>query len=691
MRHLFSNIPAIARAMRRATRNLVPARHMLPSQWAEANLRIPAGNAVPGLIRFDNAPYQRGMLDAIVEPGVRRVSYMTGAQLGKTTVQQAIVGYHIEHEPSSQIFVQPTQGDVQTFQETKLRPMLDANPKISSRMAKARGRDGVNNSRIISYIGGWLMFSWAGSPRTLRGRSAPKVHADEVDGMMADTGEGDPLELLDQRSATFGDQRLRTESSTPTVKGASRIETGFLGGDQRRFYVPCPDCNEIQYLRWEQVLWDGRDNLEGEQHPETARYVCEHCGSLWDDGQRVVAIRTAEQKGGGWIASKPFKGHASFHAPEMLSTFRKLGDIVQSFLNKLAAGDLQSFVNVSLGETFEETAEKADADSLYARREVFAAAVPMHGLYLTAGVDMQPDRLEVEIVAWGLFERSWSAQYRVLYGDPMAGDVWNDLDDLLAEEFQHESGAMLSIQATAIDTGGTKGYTQAAYDYIRARRGRKIFAIKGVGGWGRQIVEKPQRKQSGKRSRKVDLYLVGTDEAKLVVMRRLAMKKDGPGYCFFPADDEHDEDYFKQLTAEKLITRFVRGFPKREWHKGDKVRNEALDCRVYALAALKIMNPSLKQLAKRLVLDEKTGIYEPESEAMQLAEGIRAVEDAKAAWQNEEKRRAPPPRALPRTPPPLEPTNPQVELPKPKSETRPIKRAKSLTQGKRRGGFATNW
>ncbi|WP_322009236.1 phage terminase large subunit family protein [Paraburkholderia sp. J12] len=678
MQHLFSNVGAITRALRRAVRNLVPAADMLPSQWAEANLKIPAGNAVPGLIRFDNAPYQRGMLDVIAEPGIQRVSYQTGAQLGKTTVQQAITGFFIEHDPRSQIFIQPTQGDVQTFQETKLRPMLDANPKITSRMAKARGREGANNSRIISYIGGWLMFGWAGSPRTLRGRSAPVTQADEVDGMQADTGEGDPLELLAQRAATFGDLQLRTESSTPTIKGASRIETSYLAGDQRRYYVPCPDCGEHQYLKWPQVIWNGRDNLEGEQEPETARYTCEHCGSLWDDSQRVASIRTAEQKGGGWKASKPFKGHASFHAPEMLSTFRRLRDIVQSYLNKLAAGDLQSFINVSLGETFEETAEKADADALYNRREVYTAPIPMHALYLTAGVDMQTDRLEVEIVAWGLFERSWSVAYRVLWGDPLANDVWDDLDDLLAEEWLHESGVALTVQATCVDTGGTTGYTQAAYDYIRARKGRRIFAVKGIGGWGRAVVEKPQRKQSGKRSRKVDLFNVGVDEAKLVVMRRLALQKDGPGFCHFPVDEDHESDYFKQLTAEKLVTNFVRGFPVRTWQKPDKARNEALDCRVYAFAALRIMNPSMKMLAKRLILESETMISAPETqrtsetagkESVSLVrEGERAREHANRIEQN-----------------------PHVEPKKPQSETKAIKRAKTLTAGRRRGGFATNW
>jgi phage terminase large subunit GpA-like protein len=607
--HQFSNPDAVAAATLRAMAHLVPPPEMLPSAWAEANIRIPVGNAIPGPINFDNAPYQRGMVDVVKEPGIYRVDYMTGAQLGKTTTQQCISGYFIAHEPRSQIFVQPTQGDVQTFLETKLRPMLDANKSIADKMAKQRGREGVNNSRIISYIGGWLMFGWAGSPKTLRGRSAPVTQADEVDGMEA-TPEGDPVELLDQRAATFGDQRISTRSSTPTVKGASRIETGFMEGDQRRYYVPCPDCDEPQFLKWPQVRWDGRrstdvkeadQDKEQEHKPETAVYVCEHCGSCWDDGMRIAAIRQAEAKGHGWKAAKPFKGHASFHAPEMLSTFRRLRDIVQSYLAKLAVDDLQSFVNVSLAETYEEKGEKADPATLLGRAQAsgyLSGYVPAGGLYLTAGIDMQMDRLEVEIVAWGEGEQSWQVDYRVLWGDPLAGDVWNDLDDLLAETFPHEYGVELPISSACMDTGGTNSMTQAAYDYAKGKTGRRLFAIKGVSGWDKAIIEKPQRKQSGKNSRKVDLFLVAVDVAKLVTMRRLANAQPGPGFCHFPMD--RDETYFKGLTAEKLVTRYVKGQPVREWHKPDKARNEPLDCRNYAYAALKAMNPSFKRLAEKL-------------------------------------------------------------------------------------------
>lgn len=665
---MFGNMAGVIAAIQLAMGQLVPPPDVQPSIWAESNINIPVGNAVPGPINFDNAPYQRGMIDVIKEDGIRRVDYMTGAQLGKTTVQQCITGYFISHEPRSQIFAQPSQGDVQTFLETKLQPMIDANKSISKLLAKPRGRKGVNNSRLKSYPGGWLMFSWAGSPKTARGRSAPVVHLDEVDGMPP-TKEGDFPELLAQRAGTFGDQALITRSSTPTIKGTSRIEAGFLAGDQRRFYVPCPDCGEAQHLKWAQIIWDGRQSTSfedfeldkgGEHDPTSARYVCEHCGSLWDDGMRIAAIRGAERAGHGWKAAKPFKGHASFHAPEWLSTFRRLRDIVQSYLDKLAVDDLQSFVNVSAAETFEERGEKGDPDGLMARAEEYPAQVPMGGLVLTAGVDMQQDRLEVEIVAWGHGEESWSIDYQVLWGDPDQDEVWDDLDDLLLHTtWKHESGADLKVLGAGFDTGGTGGNTQSAYEQLRARRSRRIFAMKGVGGWDKPIVSAPSRKQSGKSKRKVDLYNVGSDWGKLTVMRRLALERVGGGYCHFPSDRE--AEWYQQLTAEKMVTRYVKGFAVREWHK-IRDRNEGLDCRVYALAALKILNPSFRAHERRL-LGAQAGTLER-----------RAQE--------------PPAAANDQTPPPANDAAeiPQEEAPKTKAQSRREIRPRRIFKPAKSGG-----
>lgn len=610
----FANPAAIRSALHRSISHLIPPADILPSKFAEDNIEIPVGNAVPGPIRFDAAAYQRGMIDVIKEPGINRVSYMLGAQLGKTTIQQAITAYFIAHDPRSQIWLMPSEGDMLTFRATKLQPMLDANPDIADRMAKPRGREGQNNSRMISFIGGYLMFSWSGSAKTLRGRSAPVTLADEIDGMenagTAEKDEGDPVQLLMQRAASFSSsgQNIHIESSTPTVKNFSRIESAHDQGDQRKFWIPCQHCGERQVLRWENVTWNGRQFDEhGEASHEkdagsrdhdvdTAGYVCEHCGVVWSDGDRVAAVRDGE-----WIASMPTKNHASFHLSELYSPFRKLRDIVQSYLDKLAVDSWNTFVNVSLAQTYEEKGERIDPTGLVARAEQYTADVPLGVLYITAGIDMQADRLECEIVGWGLGEETWSLGYHVLHGDPIAGDVFEDLDDLLATEFTHETGAPMKIAAACFDTGGTNGCTQAAYEYLRGKTGRRLFGIKGIGGWGRPVVEKLIRKQSGKNARKVDLFGVGVDEGKLITLRRLAVQNPGPGYCHIP-DDRYDvAEWAKQITAEKLRIRYVKGEGIRFWWKPDKARNEALDCRVYALAALKIMNPSFKRLHERMM------------------------------------------------------------------------------------------
>lgn len=585
------NTPAITRAFRGALQAFLPPPDLLPSEWAERNVRIPVGNAVPGLIRFDNAPYQREPMDMLVNPDCHRITLQWAAQVGKTQLALCGQAYHIAMRPVSQMMMQPSEADLKTWLAAKFQPLVDSNPELQTRVAKPRSREGVSNQQMKSYPGGFLMFAWSGSPKTMRGRSAPFIVVDEVDGYEV-TPEGHPVSLIWQRAATFGDQRKLLEISTPTVRGHSYIEAAYQQGDQRKFNVPCPDCGAWDWLRWENVRWDGRDDESADQQPESARYCCPHCGSLWDDGQRKAAIRA-----GKWVAAQPFRGHASYHLSELYSTFRRLQDIVRSYLEKKAADDLQTFVNVSLAETWEEQGEKADPHALMTRAEKFPAQVPMGGLVLTAGVDMQPDRLECEIVAWGLGDESWSVDYQVFWGDVLTADPWDALEAFLSGAYQHESGAQLAITAACVDTGGTGGSTQAAYEWLRGKTGRRIFGVKGVSGWGRPVVAAPSRKISGQRRRPIDLFLVGVDEAKLMVMRRLAVPAPGPGYCHFP--DTRGPDWYDQMTAETLITRVRRGFPVREWHKTSE-RNEALDCRVYALAALKIAVPSMRRAQKRI-------------------------------------------------------------------------------------------
>lgn len=602
---------------------LAPPPDLKPSEWAEQSVQIPVGNAIPGLISFDNAPYQREPLDMTADPSCHRITLKWGAQVGKTQLALCAQGFKIVHDPVSQLMMQPSEGDLQTWLTTKFNPLVEANPDLETRIATPRARKGVNNTRMKSYPGGFIMFAWSGSPKTQRGRSAPFIVCDETDGYDR-TAEGHPVGLLWERANTFDDQRKLVEISTPTIRGISWIDHAYEQGDQRQFHVACPHCDAVQAIEWSNVKW--QKNADGEHMPESAYYECRANGCVWSDTDRYFAIRNAERLGHGWKAKKPFRGHASYHLNGLYSCFVKLKMIVQSFLDKKAAGDLQTFVNVTLAEAWEEEAETLEVEQLIARAEPFPSKVPMEVGVQTCGVDMQEDRLELERVGWGLGEESWSLDHQVFWGDPLKPEVWSQLFDYLDQTFEHGSGAQMRIASACVDTGGSGGLTQAAYEQLRGKQRRNIFAIKGGKGWDNPIASAPKKSKSGKRARPVTLFTIGVNDAKLIVMRRAKQDTPGQGYCHWPVD--RDPEWFHQLTAERLVTRFVRGFPIREWKK-TRDRNEALDCRVYAYAALKILNPNILVRLRRLkpdddhVAEDETVAGEPPEEAKPKARKTR--------------------------------------------------------------------
>lgn len=584
---------------------LAPPPDLKPSEWAEQAVYIPAGNAIPGLISFENAPYQREPLDMTVNPDCHRITLKWGAQVGKTQLALCAQAYRIVHDPGNQLMMQPSEGDLQTWLNTKFDPMVEANEELKDRIAKPRGRKGVNNTRMKSYPGGNLMFSWSGSPKTQRGRSAPFIVCDETDGYDR-TAEGHPVSLIWERANSFDDLRKLVEISTPTIRGISHIDAAYDQGDQREFHIACPHCDAVQILEWSGVKWEKDE--DGVHLPETAYYQCRANGCVITDTDRYAAIRDAERLGHGWKAKKPFRGHASYHLNGLYSCMVRLQIVAQSFLDKKAAGDLQTFVNVTLAEAWEEEAEGIAADELMSRVEKFPDVIPAGVALQTCGVDMQEDRLEVERVGWGLGEESWSLGYEVFWGDPLKPEVWQQLFDYLDEIFGHETGAKMKISATCVDTGGSGGLTQAAYEQLRGKQRRGIYAIKGGKGWDRPIASAPAKSRVGRRGRPVTLFTLGVNDAKLVVMRRAKQKEVGPGYCHYP--DGRDPEYFNQMTAERLVTKFIRGFPFREWKK-TRDRNEAFDCRVYAYAALKLSNANIPLRLQRLTPVEDDVVQVP--------------------------------------------------------------------------------
>jgi phage terminase large subunit GpA-like protein len=340
-----------------------------------------------------------------------------------------------------------------------------------------------------------------------------------------------------------------------------------------------------QRMLWGNVKWLQDD--AGQHLPDTAAYHCGECGVVWSEADRQAAIRQ-----GRWVATGQPGRIAGFHLSELYSPWSSIPDMARAFLSaKKNTETLRTFINTALGEPWEDRGEQVDQHGLYGRREKYAADVPNGALLLTAGIDVQRDRIEMEVVGWGEGEESWNVDYRVIPGDPARDDVWQDLENALHRTYAHATGTQMHITAAVIDSGDQ---TTRVYDFVQKSKHQRLFAGKGVPGPGRPVA-KVSRATSGKKRRQVDLYQIGVDDAKGTIYARLKMTDPGPGYCHFPI--ERDEEYFSQLTAEKLITKYRLGRPHKEWHKV-RARNEALDCRVYAFAALKILSPTWSAISR---------------------------------------------------------------------------------------------
>ena len=571
------------------------------SAWADRHRMLSSvASGEPGLWRTARTPYLKEIMDCLSPSStVERVVFMKGAQLGGTEAGLCWVGYIIHQAPGPMLLVQPTVETAKRHSKQRVDPLIEASAALRDLVKDPRSRDSGNTVLGKEFPGGALVMTGANSAVGLRSMPVRYLFMDEVDGYPGDAdGEGDPVALAVQRTVTFANRKILMVS-TPTIKGFSRIEAAYAESDQRRYWVPCPSCGGMQVLEWKQVQWP-----EGER--DKAHYACIHCGATIQDYQKGWMLERGQ-----WIAAAPGASKtAGFHLSSLYSPhgWTSWADIaIEHGQVHRDPPRLKVWVNTKLGETWEEAAEQLDGDGLMARREMFGAYLPAGIVILTAGIDVQDDRLEVEIVGWGRDEESWSIDYRILWGDPSGPAVWQDLDNLLRRPFPHARQMPdLHLRAAALDTGGH--HTLQAYAFCRNRQDRRVWAIKGRGGMGVPIwPRRPSRNNKGR----VPLFIVGVDACKEAIYARLRLKEPGPGYCHFPHD--RDGEWFHQLTSERITTRFHRGRPIREWKKRDGDRNEALDCRVYAMAALQglvAMGLQLNREAERLLeipLKEETG------------------------------------------------------------------------------------
>jgi len=572
----------IEKVIQETNQTWTPPPNLKISDWADAYRKLsPESSAEAGAWRTDRAPYQREIMDCFNDPDIQRIVFCKSAQIGATEILLNVIGYYIDQDPAPMLIMQPTLQMAQAFSKDRLATMIRDSEKIRDCVKDPRSRDSGNTVLSKKFAGGNLNIVGSNSASGLASRPIRIVLADEVDRYESSAGaEGDPISLATKRTTTFWNKKIYM-CSTPTIKGLSRIETAFEESDKRYYHVPCPECNVKQVLKWKNVVWD-------ENKPETANYACDECGSIIDESKKQWMLKHGE-----WIASEPKSDTAGFHISELYSVWSTWADMAKSFLEaKKQPEMLKTWINTALGESWEEQGETIEHEELLERRLNYdSATIPEAVLVLTAGVDTQKDRLELQMVGWGVNYESWVIEYKIFWGDPNAANVWQELDNYLKNRFKTETGRVLTISCTCIDSGGH--HTNQVYQFTKPRQGRRIFAIKGLSQAGKPIANRPTF--VGKN--KAVLYGVGVDSAKEAIFARLSSEPEDTTLHFC---SDLDEEYFKQLTAEKRVTKFVRGRKTLIW-KQIRPRNEALDTLVYNFAAIYILNPNYDTIQERIL------------------------------------------------------------------------------------------
>jgi len=569
----------VSGAMRRVLKRWAPPSRMTVSEWADRYRRLSSeSSAEPGPWNTARAPYQREMMDVVNDPHIEEIDFITSSQVGKTEIIENIIGYFIDLDPCPMLNIQPTLEMGKAFSKDRLAPMLRDTPRLHGKVKDVKAKNSDNEILHKKFPGGHITIAGANSPASLAARPVRIAMFDEVSRFPASAGtEGDPLALGEKRTVTFWN-RKKIRTSSPTEEGC-RIEVGYEESDQRRYWVKCPHCGGMHLLEWANVIWEKTE--AGEHLPETAAHGCPCCGALETDADLPYMLAKGE-----WRKGRPeVVGHAGFHINELYSPWVKFSETAAKWIK--AQSDLELlkvFMNTALGLVWKDGKAIGEAETLLQRRENYdAELVPMGAVVITASVDVQEDRLEVDTVGWGLDRESWGLEHKLMWGDPAQPDVWKSLDVFLTKKYHHESGQQLRIVGCGIDSGYC---TSEVYAFCKPRWGRHIYALKGDGGPKKPLVAASAKNNA------LRLFRVGTDTVKDLFAHHLATIEPGPGYCHFPHTFE--KEYFEQLLAERPTVKTVNGARIRAWRKKTPAtRNEALDNRIYNYAALALLGIDL--------------------------------------------------------------------------------------------------
>ena len=548
------------------------------------------------------------MMNCVLDPNVHQVAIMKSTQVGYSdAVLNNIVGYYVDADPRPIMLVQPTIENAKDYGKKRITPMIQSCAVLRKKIKDPTSRRAGNTLALKEFPGGFLKLTGANSGAGLRSDPVPVVLFDEVDGYPLDVeGEGSPIEIGSRRTDSYADHKIVMGSTPAKPKGVSRIELEFERSDKRRFHVPCPFCQFKQVLWWrdpttkEHRLYFEID-ADGQVKPDSVAFVCAHCREKIPERYKQQMLNA-----GDWIAEFPDRSIVGFHINALYSPWREnWAALAQEWheANKENNPEkLKAFINLRLGETWEERGDSVEALTLKTRLEPYQAEVPDGVGLLTAAVDVQSDRLECVVKGWGDKEESWLIAYQQLFGDPGQEQVWNDLDSFLLSTWEHGSGRKVKITCAMIDSGGL--HTDSVYRFVRARQQRGIFALKGSSESGKEILGK----FSVNNQYRVKLWLIGIDTAKDRIFARMKIPASGPGYMHLP--DFAEDEYLAQLTSEKAVRRYRRGKGTIREYIKTRARNEALDLEVYALAALYVLG----QATIRKLRDMAAALRLPPSE-----------------------------------------------------------------------------
>lgn len=578
---------------------------MSTPEWAET-YRVVDRGARKGRWSNDTVPFLTDIMAAADDPLVREIIFMKSSQVGGSEVINNILGKRIHQNPTEIIYCAEKEDKATAWTQESFDSMVRATPELRRLISN---RPEENNQKYKGFAGGGLYIVWATSPAELSSRPAQIIFFDEK-AAYKPTKEGDAVKLGEARTKTYDGEELIVKISTPRRCDCSSGETcgdishDFERGDQCEFFVPCPHCNEFQTLKF-----GGKDVAYGlkwePDAPESPFYICEFCTAMIEEFDREDMLAK-----GHWLGMQPFNGVRSFKISQISSPFVSWGRMVIDFLEaKKSAQKLEVYTNTVLGETWKPV-ELIEYEDLSWNLDIYPAAVPPGVLVLTAGVDVQKDRIECEVVGWGRDHESWSIDYKVFHGSPgieiseqfdtsddtePLSSVWNDLADFLQGSFEGVGGQAFRIQCVGVDSGYL---ATTVYKFCKRYESRRWFAVKGMSDPFKPMLSKPTL--SG-RNPKVRLFPIGTNAAKDDIFAALKVDRPGPGYCHFPDRMPYSEDaHMKQLCSERMVTHVRGGRSYRVYEKvGVSVRNEALDVRVYATAARAILNPNYEAIAKR--------------------------------------------------------------------------------------------